>query len=183
MRPRADIRAHGQNWAEAVIGSRNGSVAVSQAKFYEVMRRFEESLIGVTGRAMPPQDCELITPEEDRERCAKALDGLSAAWLLDPQDLNKLQQLNQQWMELLAQCCQRGPLRCEGRSTSLDRGTGAGANKAKNALMRGRFGGLYEPAGHKRPFASTVACCALTALPCCSRATVNRRWYGAPLGL
>lgn len=76
---------------------------MSQAKFYEVMRRFEESLIGVTGRAMPPQDYELITPEEDRARCAKALDALSAAWLLEPQDLKKLQQLNQRCLELLAQ--------------------------------------------------------------------------------
>ena len=77
---------------------------MSRAKFYEVMRRFEESLIEVTGRAMPPQDYELITPEQDRARCAKALDALSAAWVLEPQDLTKLQQLNQRCLELLAQC-------------------------------------------------------------------------------
>ncbi|CAN7719681.1 hypothetical protein [Variovorax paradoxus] len=76
---------------------------MSRAKFYELMRRFEESLIGVTGRAMPPQDYELITPEKDRARCAKALDALSATWILEPQDLTKLQQLNQRCLELLKQ--------------------------------------------------------------------------------
>ena len=89
--------------AEAILGSNSGASAVSRAKFYEVMRRFEESLIGVTGRAMPPQDYGLITPEEDRARCAKALDVLSAAWILEPQDLTKLQQLNQRCLELLTQ--------------------------------------------------------------------------------
>jgi hypothetical protein len=72
-------------------------------KFYEVMRRFEEALTGVTGRAMFPQEDELITPEEDRARCGKALDALSAAWLLDPQDLTQLQQLTRRCLELLAQ--------------------------------------------------------------------------------
>ena len=76
---------------------------MSQSKFYEVMRRFEESLIGMTGRAMLPQEDELITPEEDRARCAKALGDLSAAWILDPRDLTKLQQLTQRCLELLAQ--------------------------------------------------------------------------------
>jgi hypothetical protein len=76
---------------------------MSQAKFYEVMRRFEESLIGVKVRAMLPQEDELITPEDDRARCAKALDDLSAAWLLDPRDLTKLRQLTQRCLELLAQ--------------------------------------------------------------------------------
>lgn len=76
---------------------------MSRTKFYEVMRRFEESLIGVTGRAMLPQEDELITPEDDRARCAKALDALSAAWILDPRDLTKLQQLTQRCLELLAQ--------------------------------------------------------------------------------
>ena len=76
---------------------------MSRAKFYEVMRRFEPSRIGVTGRAMLPQEDELITPEDDRARCAKALDALSAAWILNPQDLTKLQQLTQRCLELLAQ--------------------------------------------------------------------------------
>lgn len=76
---------------------------MNPSKFYEVMRRFEETLIGVTGRAMLPQENELITPEDDRARCAKALDALSAAWVLDPQDLAKLQHLNRRCLELLAQ--------------------------------------------------------------------------------
>lgn len=60
---------------------------MSPSKFYEVMRRFEETLIGVTVRATLPQEDELITPEDDRTRCAKVLDVLSAAWVPDPQDL------------------------------------------------------------------------------------------------
>jgi hypothetical protein len=76
---------------------------MSRAKFHEVMRRFEETLIGVTGRAMLPREEELITPQDDRKRCAKALEVLSAAWILGPQDLTKLQQLTQRCLELLAQ--------------------------------------------------------------------------------
>ena len=76
---------------------------MNPSKFYQVMRKFEETLIGVTGRAMLPQEDELITPEEDRARCAKALDALSAAWVLEPEDLTKLQHLNQRCLELLAQ--------------------------------------------------------------------------------
>jgi hypothetical protein len=43
-----------------------------------LLRRFEEILIGVTGRAMLPKEDELITPEDDQARCAKALDALSS---------------------------------------------------------------------------------------------------------
>ncbi|RYH71178.1 MAG: hypothetical protein EON54_00345 [Alcaligenaceae bacterium] len=53
-------------------------------------------------RAMLPQEDELITPEDGRARCAMALDDLSAAWILDPRDLTKLQQLPQRCLELLA---------------------------------------------------------------------------------
>lgn len=76
---------------------------MNPSKFYEVMRRFEESLIGVKVRAMLPQEDELITPEQDRARCAEALDALSAAWLLDQQDLTQLQQLTRRCLDLLAQ--------------------------------------------------------------------------------
>lgn len=76
---------------------------MNPSRFYQVMRKFEETLIGVTGRAMFPQEDALITPEDDRARCAKALDALSAAWVLKPQDLAKLQRLNQQCLDLLAQ--------------------------------------------------------------------------------
>lgn len=72
-------------------------------RFYQVMRKFEETLIGVTVRAMFPQEDALIAPEGDRARCAKALNQLSAAWVLEPQDLAKLQKLNQQCLDLLAQ--------------------------------------------------------------------------------
>lgn len=75
---------------------------MSQTRFYEVMRRFEEALIGVTGRALLPEKHEVITPEDDRARCAKALDALSMVWALDPQDLTKLKQLTQGCLELLA---------------------------------------------------------------------------------
>lgn len=76
---------------------------MNPSKFYEVMRRFEETLIGVTGRAMLPQEDEPITPQDDRARCAKTLDALSAAWVIDLQDLAKLQQLNKRCLDLLAQ--------------------------------------------------------------------------------
>lgn len=75
---------------------------MNPAKLYEAMRRFEEALIGVKVRAMLPREDELLTPEEDRARCARALDVLSAAWVFDPQDLTKLQQLNEQCLGLLA---------------------------------------------------------------------------------
>ncbi|MBN9407505.1 MAG: hypothetical protein J0H69_00010 [Burkholderiales bacterium] len=52
---------------------------------------------------MLPQEDELITPEEDRARCAKALGDLSAASILGPRDLTKLQQLAQRCLELLAE--------------------------------------------------------------------------------
>jgi hypothetical protein len=71
--------------------------------FLELMRKFEENLSGMGANALLPQETWIGTPEEYRERCAKALDVLAAAWTQDSQDLVKLQQLTKRCLALFAQ--------------------------------------------------------------------------------
>jgi hypothetical protein len=71
--------------------------------FLERMRKFEETFLGLRGRAHFPREEGMITPEMDRERCIKALDALSAAWAQDPRDLAKLRELTERSLEHFAQ--------------------------------------------------------------------------------
>lgn len=71
--------------------------------FFELMRKFEETLTGMSIRAMFPREDEMSTAESDRERCANSLDVLGAAWTQDPQDLVNLRQLTARCLKLYAQ--------------------------------------------------------------------------------
>lgn len=69
-------------------------------KFFDSLRRFEEALIGMSGRAsLVAREDWMGTPETDRERCADALTALTAAWNQDPQDLSTLQKMTVQCLE------------------------------------------------------------------------------------
>lgn len=86
----------------SISASARGAGEMSRS-FLEFMRKFEETLSGMRANALLPQETWIGTPEEYRERCAKALDVLSAAWTQDSRDLVKLQQLVKRALEFYAQ--------------------------------------------------------------------------------
>lgn len=72
-------------------------------KFFDTLRRFEETLIGMSGRSsMVVREDWMGTPDTDRQRCVVALDALASAWDQSPQDLVTLRQMASRCLELYA---------------------------------------------------------------------------------
>jgi hypothetical protein len=70
-------------------------------KFFDALRRFEETHIGMSGRSsMVVREEWMGTPETDQQRCTAALETLASVWNQAPQDLVTLRQMTSRCLDI-----------------------------------------------------------------------------------